>query len=68
MVLPNDMLESAAAAKRLMFTACGTSYHACLVGRLAIEELGRIGCEVDLASELRYRTPLLNPETLTIVA
>ena len=38
----------------------------CLVGRLAIEELARLGCEVELASELRYRHPLFGPDTMVI--
>ncbi|MEZ4272719.1 MAG: glutamine--fructose-6-phosphate transaminase (isomerizing) [Myxococcota bacterium] len=65
-LLEPEMLAAASSAKRVMLTACGTSYHACQVGRLAIEELARIGCEVELASELRYRTPLLGPDTLAL--
>jgi glutamine---fructose-6-phosphate transaminase (isomerizing) len=60
------LLETLAGAKRIMFTACGTSFHAGLVGRLAFEELARMGCEVELASELRYRMPLLGPDTVAI--
>jgi glutamine---fructose-6-phosphate transaminase (isomerizing) len=53
-------------AERLVFTACGTSFHACVVGRMLFEELARVGCEVELASELRYRNPLLGPKTLVV--
>ncbi|HSI05477.1 MAG TPA: glutamine--fructose-6-phosphate transaminase (isomerizing), partial [Myxococcota bacterium] len=61
--LPIDKL---AKVQRIMLTACGTSWHASLVGRLMLEELARIGCEVDLASELRYRSPMMGPETLVL--
>ncbi len=61
-----EILDACAKASRIMLTACGTSYHACLVGRLALEELARLGCEVELASELRYRHPLMGPDTLTL--
>jgi glucosamine--fructose-6-phosphate aminotransferase (isomerizing) len=53
-------------AKRVLITACGTSWHAGLLGRLLIEQLARIPCEVDLASELRYRDPILDEGTLVI--
>jgi glucosamine--fructose-6-phosphate aminotransferase (isomerizing) len=55
-----------AAAKRVLITACGTSWHAGLIGRLLIEQLARIPCEVDLASELRYRDPILDEGTLVV--
>lgn len=64
--LPADLVSACVNAERIMFTACGTSYHACLTGRLALEELARLGCEVELASELRYRHPLLNKNTIVI--
>ncbi len=64
--LPDTVVDMVARASRVMITACGTSYHAGLVGRLAIEELARLSCEVELASELRYRHPLMGPETLTL--
>jgi len=64
--LEEGLVEKVAAAERVMLTACGTSYHACAVGRLALEELARMGCEVELASELRYRHPLMGPETVTV--
>jgi len=49
---------------RLVLTACGTSWHAALVGEYLIEELAGIPVEVEYASELRYRNPPLDPETL----
>jgi glucosamine--fructose-6-phosphate aminotransferase (isomerizing) len=52
--------------KRVVFVACGTSYHASLVGEFLIEALARIPVEVDLASEFRYRDPLVGPGDLVI--
>jgi len=47
--------------------ACGTSYHAALVGKFLIETLARLPVEVDTASEFRYRGPLVDEEILTVV-
>jgi glucosamine--fructose-6-phosphate aminotransferase (isomerizing) len=52
--------------KRLVLIACGTSYHASLVGEFLIEGLVRIPVEVDLASEFRYRDPIVGPGDLVI--
>jgi glucosamine--fructose-6-phosphate aminotransferase (isomerizing) len=49
---------------RIILTACGTSWHAALVGEYLIEEFARIPVEVEYASELRYRNPPLEPGTL----
>jgi glucosamine--fructose-6-phosphate aminotransferase (isomerizing) len=46
--------------------ACGTSYHAGLVAKYAIEHWAGIGVEVEIASEFRYRDPILNPHTLVV--
>jgi glucosamine--fructose-6-phosphate aminotransferase (isomerizing) len=64
--LDESAVAAVAAAQRIVLTACGTSYHAGLVARLALEELARVGCEVELASELRYRSPLMGPGTLLL--
>ncbi|ACO47178.1 glutamine--fructose-6-phosphate transaminase (isomerizing) [Deinococcus deserti] len=53
--------------KRISIIACGTAYYAGLVGEYLIEQLARIPVEVDVASEYRYRDPLVSPETLAIV-
>ena len=53
--------------ERIHFVACGTAYHAGLVGKYVIEELVRIPVEVDVASEYRYRNPILTPRTLVVV-
>ncbi|MGI6434557.1 MAG: glutamine--fructose-6-phosphate transaminase (isomerizing) [Syntrophomonadaceae bacterium] len=52
---------------RIFIVACGTAYHAGLVGRVAIEKLARVPVETDIASEFRYRDVLWNPDDLMIV-
>src|SRR5204863_281492 len=52
--------------KRIVFIACGTSYHASLVGEFLVEAMARIPVEVDLASEFRYRDPILGPGVLVV--
>src|SRR3954468_23166237 len=52
--------------KRIIFIACGTSYHASMVGEFLVEALARIPVEVDLASEFRYRDPIIGPTDLVI--
>ncbi len=51
---------------RVMIVACGTSWHAGLVAKFYLERLARIPCEVQYASEFRYREPLVGPSTLVI--
>ncbi len=55
------------AIDRVVILACGTSWHAGLVGKFLIEELARIPVEVDYSSEFRYREPIVNDRTLAIV-
>lgn len=52
--------------KRILITACGTSWHSALIGKYLIEEIARVPTEVDYASEFRYRNPILNPTDLVI--
>jgi glutamine---fructose-6-phosphate transaminase (isomerizing) len=52
--------------KRVVVLACGTSYHAGLVGRYAIEEWARLPVEMDIASEYRYRNPVVGPGDLVV--
>jgi glucosamine--fructose-6-phosphate aminotransferase (isomerizing) len=52
--------------KRMVFIACGTSYHASMVGEFLVEALARIPVEVDLASEFRYRDPIVGPGDLVV--
>ncbi len=53
-------------AKRLIIVACGTSWHAGIVGEYLIEELARIPVEVEYASEFRYRNPIINEDDIVI--
>jgi glutamine---fructose-6-phosphate transaminase (isomerizing) len=53
-------------ARRIVIVACGTSYHAGLIGRYAIEEWARLPVEMDVASEYRYRNPVVGPGDLVI--
>ena len=52
--------------KRIIFIACGTSFHASLVGEFMVESMSRIPVEVDLASEFRYRDPIVGPGDLVV--
>ena len=56
-----------AAIKRIIIVACGTSWHAALVGKFYIEGYCRIPVEVDIASEFRYRNPVIDDATLVMV-
>ncbi len=53
--------------KRIQLIACGTSWHACLIGKYIIESLARLPVEVEYASEYRYRNPIIPEDTLVIV-
>ena len=52
--------------KRIIITACGTSWHASLIGEYMIEELARVSVEVEYASEFRYRSPIIDENTLLL--
>ncbi len=52
--------------KRIILTACGTSWHSAVIGKYLIEEYAKIPCEVDYASEFRYRNPMVNTDDLLI--
>jgi glucosamine--fructose-6-phosphate aminotransferase (isomerizing) len=53
-------------ADRLIFVACGTSWHSALIGEYLIENLARIPVEVEYASEFRYRNPIINEKDIVI--
>ncbi|MCG6961780.1 MAG: glutamine--fructose-6-phosphate transaminase (isomerizing) [Acidobacteria bacterium] len=55
-----------AAVRKVQLVACGTSWHACLVGKFLIEQLAQLPVDVDYASEYRYRSPLVGGETLVV--
>ena len=52
---------------RIIITACGSAYHAGIIGKYVLEKTTRIPTEVDIASEFRYRDPILNKNTLVII-
>ena len=58
--------EELAAIDRVYIIACGTSYHSGLVAKNLIEGWSRIPCEVEVASEFRYRNPIVTPSTLVV--
>jgi glucosamine--fructose-6-phosphate aminotransferase (isomerizing) len=75
-ITKNHVLEAAFGAnvsacfdkiQRVQIAACGTSYHAGLVGRYWLESLGGLPCQVEIASELRYRRTVVQPGTLFVV-
>lgn len=53
-------------ARRILIVACGTSWHAALIGEYLIEDLARISVEVEYASEFRYRNPIINDQDIVI--
>ncbi len=53
--------------KKIFISACGTAYHAGLVGKYIIEKMARVPVEIDIASEFRYRDPLVDKDSLVIV-
>jgi glucosamine--fructose-6-phosphate aminotransferase (isomerizing) len=63
LVISDDELRG---LKRILVLACGTAYHAGVVGRYLIEEWARVPVEFEIASEWRYRNPIVDPETLVI--
>ncbi|HET7010871.1 MAG TPA: glutamine--fructose-6-phosphate transaminase (isomerizing) [Anaerolineales bacterium] len=67
-LLPQLGLNTRSAAKigRMVITACGTAAHAGMVGKILIERLARLPVEVDIASEFRYREPLVGPGDIVL--
>jgi glucosamine--fructose-6-phosphate aminotransferase (isomerizing) len=66
-VLDNINIENFNDIDKIYIVACGTAYHAGVVGKYIIEKLVRIPVEVDVASEFRYRDPLINEKSLAII-
>jgi glucosamine--fructose-6-phosphate aminotransferase (isomerizing) len=56
-----------AAAEKVVYVACGTAYHAGMVAKLLVEKIAGIPAEADLASEFRYRDPLIGENTLVVL-
>ncbi len=63
MLIPDEVL---AGIDKVYIVACGTSYHAGMVGRYVLENWARVAVELDIASEFRYREPVLSPATLVV--
>ena len=61
--VPDSVLRG---ARKAALIACGTSWHSCLIAKLWLEELARLPVEVDIASEFRYRNPIVGPDTLFV--
>src|SRR5207245_3640760 len=59
--------EKVAAIEKVPILACGTSWHAGLVGKYMIEQLARVSVEVDYGSEYRYRSPIVPKNALAVV-
>src|SRR5918992_4514443 len=53
--------------KRIHLVACGTAWHACLVGKFMLEEIAGIPAEVDYGSEVSYRSPLMDPQSILLM-
>lgn len=62
--LTDEMVKS---CEKINIVACGTAYHAGMVGKYVIERLARIPVDVDVASEFRYRDPMVNANQITII-
>lgn len=67
--LENIQLQASAVKQieRIHLVACGTAWHACLVGKFLLEEIAGIPAEVDYGSEFRYRSPLLDPKSILLM-
>jgi glutamine---fructose-6-phosphate transaminase (isomerizing) len=64
--LPNEVLEAVLRAPRITLVACGTAFYACMVAKYWLETIARIPCEIDVASEFRYREAPLPKDGLAI--
>jgi glutamine---fructose-6-phosphate transaminase (isomerizing) len=62
----HDILPKLYSAKRIIIIACGTSWHAGLVGEYLLEELARMSVEVEYSSEFRYRNPIIHPGDIVL--
>jgi glutamine---fructose-6-phosphate transaminase (isomerizing) len=59
--------EQVRRVNRIHLVACGTAWHACLIGKFMLEEIAQIPAEVDYGSEFRYRSPLMDPRSLLLM-
>ena len=65
-ILPQEIFDGRS-IKKINIVACGTAYHAGVIGKYAIEKLAGIPVEVDISSEFRYRNPIIKPGDITII-
>jgi glucosamine--fructose-6-phosphate aminotransferase (isomerizing) len=63
----HTVMDKLLKARRIIITSCGTSWHAALVGKYMLEQLGRIPVDVDYASEFRFRNPVIRPDDVVMV-
>jgi glucosamine 6-phosphate synthetase-like amidotransferase/phosphosugar isomerase protein len=61
-----DQVDLFASVERIFIVACGTSFYAGAVGKYLIEQIAKVPVETDIASEFRYRNPILPPKTLVV--
>lgn len=66
--LNNGAMDDLKNCKRIIIVACGTSYHSGMVAKYALEDISRVSVTVELASEFRYRNPVLHPESDVLIA
>ena len=59
--------EKLASLKRIYIIACGSAYHVGMVGKYVIESMAKIPVEVDVASEFRYRDPILVEDSMVVI-
>lgn len=59
-------IDRFAKARKITLVACGTSWHTALIGEYLLEEIAKVPCEVEYASEFRYRNPLINDEDILL--
>lgn len=64
--IPDDVLDAITSASRITLIACGTAYYACMTAKYWFEQIARIPCEIDVASEFRYREAPMPDGSLSI--
>jgi glucosamine--fructose-6-phosphate aminotransferase (isomerizing) len=62
-----EVMDKLLAARRFILTACGTSWHAALVGEYMLEVIAKVPAEVEYASEFRYRNPIIYPDDVVLL-
>lgn len=65
-IFGNNAKEILSKIKRIQIVACGSSFHAALIGKFWLEQYAKLPCNVEIASEFRYRSPIVEPDTLFV--